>query len=106
MTQPFLEVRDLRVHFPTDDGVVKSVDGLSFTLERGKTLGIVGESGSGKSVTSLSIMGLHARGSATISGEVFLDGDELVAASAEHVRSLRGKRMAMIFQDPLSAMHP
>ncbi|ADB32844.1 oligopeptide/dipeptide ABC transporter, ATPase subunit [Kribbella flavida DSM 17836] len=105
-SQPFLEVRDLKVHFPTDDGLVKSVDGLSFALERGKTLGIVGESGSGKSVTSLSIMGLHKGGSARISGEVLLDGQELVGASAEEVRLLRGKRMAMIFQDPLSAMHP
>jgi peptide/nickel transport system ATP-binding protein len=103
---PFLEVRDLRVHFPTDDGVVRSVDGLSFTVERGQTLGIVGESGSGKSVTSLSIMGLHAPGTANISGEVVLDGDSLIGASPEHVRRLRGKRMAMIFQDPLSAMHP
>jgi len=103
---PFLQVRDLRVHFPTDDGVVKSVDGLSFTVERGQTLGIVGESGSGKSVTSLSIMGLHAPGTAEISGQVMLNGDELISASAEHVRKLRGKNMAMIFQDPLSAMHP
>ena len=103
---PFLQVRNLRVHFPTDDGVVKSVDGLSFTLERGQTLGIVGESGSGKSVTSLSIMGLHAPGTADISGQVLLNGDNLVSASAEHVRKLRGKNMAMIFQDPLSAMHP
>ncbi|MGC4941449.1 ABC transporter ATP-binding protein [Kribbella sp. DT2] len=104
--EAFLDVRDLKVHFPTDDGVVKSVDGLSFQLERGKTLGIVGESGSGKSVTSLSIMGLHKAGTAKISGEVFLDGQDLVSASAEEVRLLRGKRMAMIFQDPLSAMHP
>jgi peptide/nickel transport system ATP-binding protein len=102
----FLEVRDLRVYFPTDDGVVKSVDGLSFSLERGKTLGIVGESGSGKSVTSLSIMGLHKPGTVTLSGEVWLDGENLVAASADHVRRLRGKKMAMIFQDPLSSMHP
>ncbi|HET7476636.1 MAG TPA: ABC transporter ATP-binding protein [Dermatophilaceae bacterium] len=102
----FLSVRDLRVHFPTDDGLVKSVDGLSFDLERGRTLGIVGESGSGKSVTSLSIMGLHGRGTARISGQVRLDGQELVGASEEFVRRLRGKRMAMIFQDPLSAMHP
>ncbi|GAA1516788.1 ABC transporter ATP-binding protein [Kribbella lupini] len=104
--EAFLDVRDLKVHFPTDDGVVKSVDGLSFKLERGKTLGIVGESGSGKSVTSLSIMGLHKAGTAKISGEVFLDGQDLVSSSAEEVRLLRGKRMAMIFQDPLSAMHP
>jgi peptide/nickel transport system ATP-binding protein len=104
--RPFLEVKDLRVHFPTDDGVVKSVDGLSFHVERGRTLGIVGESGSGKSVTSLSIMGLHKRGTAKISGEILLDGDDLVPASPESVRRLRGKRMAMIFQDPLSSMHP
>jgi peptide/nickel transport system ATP-binding protein len=102
----FLQVKDLRVHFPTDDGVVKSVDGLSFNLERGETLGIVGESGSGKSVTSLSIMGLHPPGTARISGQVVLDGDNLIGASREHIRRLRGKNMAMIFQDPLSAMHP
>jgi len=102
----FLEVRDLRIHFPTDDGLVKSVDGLSFKLERGRTLGIVGESGSGKSVTSLGILGLHKGGRARISGEIWLDGEELVSASAEQVRRLRGKKMAMIFQDPLSAMHP
>ena len=76
-------MRDLRVHFPTDDGVVKSVDGLSFQLERGKRLGIVGESGSGKSVTSLSIMGLHKAGAAKISGEIWLDGQELVSADPE-----------------------
>ena len=102
----FLQVKDLRVHFPTDDGVVKSVDGLSFSVDRGRTLGIVGESGSGKSVTSLSIMGLHPEGTAKISGQVVLNGDNLVGASAEHIRKLRGKSMAMIFQDPLSAMHP
>jgi peptide/nickel transport system ATP-binding protein len=104
--QRFLEVRELRVHFPTDDGMVKSVDDLSFGVDRGKTLGIVGESGSGKSVTSLSIMGLHKKGAAHISGEVLLDGENLVGAGEERVRGLRGKRMAMIFQDPLSAMHP
>ncbi len=102
----FLEVADLRVHFPTDDGLVKSVDGLSFALDRGRTLGIVGESGSGKSVTSLSIMGLHKPGSVQMSGSIRVGEDELVGASPAHVRSLRGKRMAMIFQDPLSAMHP
>jgi peptide/nickel transport system ATP-binding protein len=102
----FLELKDLRVHFPTDDGLVRSVDGLSFSLDRGKTLGIVGESGSGKSVTSLGILGLHKGGRAKLGGEIWLDGEELVGASAEHVRTLRGKKMAMIFQDPLSAMHP
>ncbi|MET9337897.1 ABC transporter ATP-binding protein [Nonomuraea sp. NPDC003804] len=102
----FLDVKDLRIHFPTDDGLVRSVDGLTFALERGKTLGIVGESGSGKSVTSLGILGLHKGGKAKLSGEIWLDGEELVGASADHVRGLRGKKMAMIFQDPLSAMHP
>ncbi|MGA5701146.1 ABC transporter ATP-binding protein [Peterkaempfera bronchialis] len=107
----YLAVRDLRVHFPTDDGLVKSVDGLTFGLEKGKTLGIVGESGSGKSVTSLSILGLHKAGgnrsrNARITGEVWLDGEELIGASPDRVRELRGQKMAMIFQDPLTAMHP
>jgi peptide/nickel transport system ATP-binding protein len=102
----FLEVRDLRIHFPTDDGLVKAVDGLSFSIERGRTLGIVGESGSGKSVTSLGVLGLNNRENANVSGEIWLDGQELVGASRETVRRLRGKKMAMIFQDPLSAMHP
>ncbi|HEU5425674.1 MAG TPA: ABC transporter ATP-binding protein, partial [Actinocrinis sp.] len=110
--QPFLDVRDLRVHFPTQDGVVKAVDGLSFRVERGKTLGIVGESGSGKSVTSLSLLGLHprpdkrGRGGARISGEIWLDGEDLVDAAPERLEELRGDKLAMIFQDPLSAMHP
>jgi oligopeptide/dipeptide ABC transporter ATP-binding protein len=102
----FLEVRDLKIHFPTDDGLVKSVDGLSFQLERGRTLGIVGESGSGKSVTSLGILGLHNRRNADVSGEIWLDGKEIVGASQAEVRRLRGRNMAMIFQDPLSSMHP
>jgi peptide/nickel transport system ATP-binding protein len=101
-----LEVRDLRIQFPTDDGLVKAVDGVSFTLDRGKTLGIVGESGSGKSVTSLGIMGLHHGTNADISGAIWLDGEELVAAPASRVRQLRGSKMAMIFQDPLSSLHP
>jgi peptide/nickel transport system ATP-binding protein len=101
-----LEVKDLRIHFPTDDGLVKAVDGLSFTLDRGRTLGIVGESGSGKSVTSLGIMGLHYGGNATIDGQIWLDGEDLVGASAARVRQLRGSKMAMIFQDPLSSLHP
>ena len=102
----FLELRDLHIHFPTDDGLVKSVDGVSFALERGRTLGIVGESGSGKSVTSLGILGLHNKRNARVSGEIWLDGQELVQAPQEAVRRLRGRKMAMIFQDPLSSMHP
>jgi peptide/nickel transport system ATP-binding protein len=102
----FLEVRDLRISFPTDDGLVRAVDGVEFSVERGRTLGIVGESGSGKSVTSLGILGLHNKRNARISGEIWLDGEEIVNASPERVRTMRGKKMAMIFQDPLSAMHP
>ncbi|WP_445528906.1 ABC transporter ATP-binding protein [Streptomyces cyslabdanicus] len=102
----FLSVRDLRIHFNTDDGLVKSVDGVSFDVRRGATLGIVGESGSGKSVTSLGVMGLHRSANATVSGEVWLDGQELIGANPDEVRRLRGRKMAMIFQDPLSAMHP
>jgi peptide/nickel transport system ATP-binding protein len=105
-TGAMLEVRDLRIHFPTDDGLVKAVDGLSFALERGRTLGIVGESGSGKSVTSLGIMGLHQDSKAEISGQIWLDGENLVVAPPARVRQLRGSKMAMIFQDPMSALHP
>jgi peptide/nickel transport system ATP-binding protein len=102
----FLEVKDLRIRFATDDGLVKAVDGVSFELARGRTLGIVGESGSGKSVTSLGILGLHRGGNARVAGEVWLDGEELIGAPREEVRRLRGRKMAMIFQDPLAAMHP
>ncbi|MFF7242442.1 ABC transporter ATP-binding protein [Embleya sp. NPDC008237] len=102
----FLEVRGLTVHFPTDDGLVRSVDGVDFALQRGRTLGIVGESGSGKSVTSLAIMGLHGNTGARIGGEIWLDGRELVRSTPEQVRLMRGRRMAMIFQDPMSSMHP
>lgn len=107
----FLDVRDLKVHFPTDDGLVRSVDGLSFQLEKGKTLGIVGESGSGKSVTSLAVLGLHrvgqyGRNKARVSGEIWLNGRELISAAPDEVRRLRGREMSMIFQDPLSALHP
>jgi len=102
----FLSVRDLRVHFPTGDGLVKSVDGLSFDLDRGQILGIVGESGSGKSVTSQAILGLHKGSSAQVSGEIWLEGKELVRMREGDMRALRGSEMAMIFQDPLSSLHP
>jgi peptide/nickel transport system ATP-binding protein len=102
-----LEVEDLKVHFHTDDGIVKAVDGVSYRLDRGKALGIVGESGSGKSVSSLTVMGLtRFFKSARISGSVKFDGKELLTASDEDMRHLRGNEMAMIFQDPLSSLHP
>jgi peptide/nickel transport system ATP-binding protein len=102
----FLSVRDLRVHFPTDDGLVKAVDGISFDLERGSILGIVGESGSGKSVTSQAILGLHNRNRTHMSGEIWFGGRNLVAATDSEMRKLRGNEIAMIFQDPLSSLHP
>jgi peptide/nickel transport system ATP-binding protein len=105
--RPFLEVKNLDVRFDTDDGLVQAVTGSSFSLEKGKTLGIVGESGSGKSVTSLAMLGLHrTRSNAKVTGEIWLEDQELVTATDEQVRLLRGGKIAMIFQDPLSAMHP
>ncbi|MGZ6643348.1 MAG: ABC transporter ATP-binding protein [Solirubrobacteraceae bacterium] len=102
-----LEVEDLKVHFKTDDGIVKAVDGVSYTVERGSALGIVGESGSGKSVSSLTVMGLtRFAGNAEISGSIRFDGKDLLAASDEDMRKLRGSEIAMIFQDPLSSLHP
>jgi peptide/nickel transport system ATP-binding protein len=102
-----LEVTDLKVHFETDDGVVKAVDGVSYTVDAGQALGIVGESGSGKSVSSLTVMGLTRFASnARIEGSVRFDGRDLLAASDEDMRRLRGNDVAMIFQDPLSSLHP
>ncbi|MFV0133824.1 ABC transporter ATP-binding protein [Streptomyces sp. HMX87] len=105
-SESFLSVRDLRVRFSTEDGIVKAVDGLSFDVERGKTLGIVGESGSGKSVTNLTVLGLHNRKNTTVEGEIVLDGKELVTASEKELEKLRGNKVAMIFQDPLTALSP
>jgi peptide/nickel transport system ATP-binding protein len=106
MAEPLLEVRDLQVHFETDDGLVKAVDGISYSLERGRALGIVGESGSGKSVSSLTVMGLTRARNARISGEVMFEGSDLLKASERDLRRLRGNEIAMIFQDPLSSLHP
>src|SRR5256884_2042096 len=103
---PLLEIDNLTVHFDTDDGVVKAVDGISYSVDRGQTLGIVGESGSGKSVSSLTVMGLTRSRSARISGTVRFDGKELLGASDEDMRKIRGDDIAMIFQDPLSSLHP
>jgi peptide/nickel transport system ATP-binding protein len=101
-----LEVRDLRVHFRTDDGIVKAVDGVSYAIDRGRSLGIVGESGSGKSVSSLTVMGLTRFSDADITGEVLFEGKNLLEASDEEMREIRGNDIAMIFQDPLSSLHP
>lgn len=101
-----LSVKDLSVQFPTEDGLVNAVNGVSFSIEKGKTLGIVGESGSGKSVTSLAIMGLHKGSRAIINGQINLNGTEINSATEDQVRQLRGKSMAMIFQDALAALHP
>ena len=101
-----LEIRDLRVTFRTRDGVVHAVDGVSTSVERGQTLGVVGESGSGKSVTALTVMGLTRLPNATVSGEVLFDGLDLLRLSSDRLRAVRGRRIAMIFQDPLSSLHP
>ncbi|HEY2218087.1 MAG TPA: ABC transporter ATP-binding protein [Gaiellaceae bacterium] len=101
-----LEVQDLRTHFRTDDGIVKAVDGVSFSIEKGKTLGIVGESGSGKSVTCLTIMGLNSKQSAMTTGQALFKGDDLLKASKRRLREIRGNDIAMIFQDPMTSLNP
>jgi peptide/nickel transport system ATP-binding protein len=101
-----LEVRDLKTYFKTQDGMVKAVDGVSFSVEKGKTLGIVGESGSGKTVTCLTIMGLNARHTATSSGEALFNGENLLTASSKRLREIRGNDIAMIFQDPMTSLNP
>jgi peptide/nickel transport system ATP-binding protein len=106
MSTPFLDVRDLTVRFPTDDGLVHAVNGVDFQVDRGKVLGIVGESGSGKSVTSQALMGLMKGTSAKVGGQAVLDGTDLIALPESAMRPLRGRRIGMIFQDPLSALHP
>ncbi|HEX6207069.1 MAG TPA: ABC transporter ATP-binding protein [Actinomycetota bacterium] len=106
MAEPLLEVRDLRVHFPTEDGVVKAVDGVSFTVEPGETLGVVGESGSGKSVTFLTVLGLVGRREADISGQILFRGKDLLQTPEDELREFRGSKASMIFQDPMTSLHP
>ena len=101
-----LEVRDLRTSFRTDDGIVKAVDGVTFSVERGKTLGIVGESGCGKSVTCLTIMGLNNPRNSTSGGEALFNGANLLEMSSRQLRTLRGNDIAMIFQDPMTSLNP
>jgi peptide/nickel transport system ATP-binding protein len=101
-----LTVEDLRVEFATDDGIVHAVDGISYTVRQGTTLGIVGESGSGKTVASLTTMGLTRGRNTTISGRIMFEGRDLLTVSADEIRRIRGNEIAMIFQDPLSSLHP
>jgi oligopeptide transport system ATP-binding protein len=102
-----LEVKDLRTYFRTEDGLVKAVDGITFTLQRGETLGIVGESGSGKSVTNLSILRLIPDPPGKIAGgRITFNGIDLLSLSKEEIRKIRGKRIAMIFQDPMTSLNP
>jgi peptide/nickel transport system ATP-binding protein len=103
---PLLDVRGLTIRFPTSDGIVQAVSDVSFTLRRGETLGIVGESGSGKSVSNLAIMGLLNPARTTIAGEVRFEGRELLTLPPEQMRAIRGKDIAMIFQDPFASLHP
>ncbi|MCX6370042.1 MAG: ABC transporter ATP-binding protein [Solirubrobacterales bacterium] len=101
-----LTVKDLKVSFDTEDGVVHAVEGVSYEVEPGKTLGIVGESGSGKTVGTLTIMGLTRAANTQISGQAIFDGEDLLSASEQQMRAIRGDEIAMIFQDPLSSLHP
>src|SRR3989442_1745219 len=101
-----LEVKDLKTHFTTDDGIVKAVDGVSFSVEKGKTLGIVGESGCGKSVTCLTIMGLNPKRTTNTSGQALFNGQDLITASASRLREVRGNEISMIFQDPMTSLNP
>jgi peptide/nickel transport system ATP-binding protein len=104
--EPLLEVKDLSVHFPTGDGIVRAVDGVSFSIKAGETLGVVGESGSGKSVSFLTVMGLISRKSATIEGQVLFQGQDLLQLTNDELREVRGAKIAMIFQDPMTSLHP
>jgi peptide/nickel transport system ATP-binding protein len=106
MSEPLLRVEDLRVEFPTEDGLVHAVDGITYQVYKGRTLGIVGESGSGKTVSSLTTLGLTRRQGARISGRILFEGKDLVTLPEDELRAIRGNDIAMIFQDPLSSLHP
>jgi oligopeptide/dipeptide ABC transporter ATP-binding protein len=106
MSEPLLAIDDLRVGFATDEGLVQAVDGVSFEVNRGEVVAVVGESGSGKSVTGMTMMGLTRGPNARISGSAKLDGFELLTASNNDLRKIRGNDIAMIFQDPISSLNP
>ena len=101
-----LDVRNLRTHFFTDDGVAKAVDGVSFPVYKGKTLGVVGESGCGKSVTALSILRLVSPPGRVVEGEVRMEGVDLLKLSEEEMRKIRGHKISMIFQEPMTSLNP
>ena len=106
MTEPLLELRRLAVSFATDDGTVRAVDGIDLALQRGRTLGLVGESGCGKSVTSLAVMGLLPKENSNVTGEVRFEGRDLLKVTPHELRDLRGARIAMIFQEPMTSLNP
>ncbi len=106
MNEPLLRVEELRVDFPTEDGIVHAVDGITYQVHRGRTLGIVGESGSGKTVSSLTTLGLTRRQGARIAGRILFEGKDLVSLPEDELRAIRGNDIAMVFQDPLSSLHP
>jgi oligopeptide/dipeptide ABC transporter ATP-binding protein len=106
MSEPLLQVAGLKVQFATRDGVVRAVDGVDFTLERGQVLGIVGESGSGKSVTALTVLGLTRAANTRFEGSVLYEGRSLLELSERELRKIRGDGIAMIFQDPMTSLNP
>ena len=106
MAGPLLEIEELKVDFATDEGTVHAVDGVSFSLEAGEVLSIVGESGCGKSVTPMTILGLTRGTNSRISGSVRYQGKELTSASNDELETIRGDRIAMVFQDPMSSFNP
>ena len=106
MTEPLLEIRDLQTHYFTDEGVVRAVDGVSLTIQRGETLGVVGESGCGKSVTALSVLRLVAPPGRIVGGRILFDGRDLLELSERKMRTVRGNRISMIFQEPMTSLNP
>jgi peptide/nickel transport system ATP-binding protein len=106
MSEPLLEVKDLKVSFRTEDGIVRAVDGVSFSIAKGEVLGIVGESGSGKSVTMMSVMRLIIDPNAVFEGQVIYKGRDLMQLGQDAMREVRGAEIAMIFQDPMTSLNP
>src|ERR1700755_3389955 len=106
MSETLLEVDDLEVSFVTEDGVLRAVSGVSFTVSRGEVVAIVGESGSGKSVTVMTLMGLTRSPNSRFAGSARLRGGDLITASEQELERVRGKEIAMIFQDPISSLNP